>query len=129
MRKWGNPAVAPSLAAGLAWFPSPLVCTVMSTGAIKTTRLARECFGQENPRTALKGGGVQAAEDRERPMIKLSLVCDSCGAIIAEGISANEVRLESDALYRRHDGKDLCPRCEAFLLPRRTHRRQKQNPA
>ena len=107
----------------------PLVCTVMSTGAIKTTRLPRECFGQENPRTALKGCGVQAAEDRERPMIKLSLVCDSCGAIIAEGISANEVRLESDALYRRHDGKDLCPRCEAFLLPRRTHRRQKQNPA
>ena len=26
-------------------------------------------------------------------MIKLSLVCDSCGAIIAEGISAYEVRL------------------------------------
>ena len=62
-------------------------------------------------------------------MIKLSLVCDSCGAIIAaEGISANEVRLEMDALYRRHDGKDLCPQCEAFLPPRRTHRRQKQIP-
>ena len=30
-------------------------------------------------------------------MIQLSLVCDSCGAIIAEGISANEVRLQSDA--------------------------------
>jgi RNase P subunit RPR2 len=60
-------------------------------------------------------------------MIKLSLVCDGCGAIIAEGISANEVRLESDALYRRHDGKELCPQCKAFLLPGRTHRRQKQN--
>ena len=56
-------------------------------------------------------------------MIKLSLVCDGCGAIIAEGISANEVRLELDALYRRRDGKDLCLQGEAPPLPRRTRRR------
>ena len=62
-------------------------------------------------------------------MIKLSLVCDGCGAIIAEGISANAIRHEAQALYRRHDSKDLCLRCEALPLPRRTRHRQKQNPA
>ena len=36
-------------------------------------------------------------------MIKMAIVRDNCGALIADGISANELRL-----YRRREGKDLC---------------------
>ena len=50
-------------------------------------------------------------------MIKLSLVCDGCGAIIAEGISANAIRHEAQALYRRHDSKDLCLGARRFHCP------------
>jgi hypothetical protein len=49
-------------------------------------------------------------------MIKVTLVCDSCGAVIAEGISANAVRLEAQALYSRHAGRDLCLACEVRAL-------------
>jgi hypothetical protein len=35
----------------------------------------------------------------ERRMIKVALLCDDCGAVIADGISANEVRLQAEALY------------------------------
>jgi hypothetical protein len=45
-------------------------------------------------------------------MIKVILVCDNCGAMIAAGIDANEVRLQAEGLYRRREGKDLCLACE-----------------
>jgi hypothetical protein len=45
-------------------------------------------------------------------VIKVALVCDNCHALIADGISANEVRLQAEALYRRREGKDLCVACE-----------------
>jgi hypothetical protein len=46
-------------------------------------------------------------------MIKVTLRCDDCGAVIADGISANELRFQAEALYRRREGKDLCLACEA----------------
>jgi hypothetical protein len=49
-------------------------------------------------------------------MIKVALLCDDCGAVIADGISANEVRLQAEALYRRRKFKDLCLVCEADAL-------------
>ena len=49
-------------------------------------------------------------------MIKVALVCDNCGAVIADGISANEVRFQAEALYRRREGKDLCLACEGAAL-------------
>jgi hypothetical protein len=49
-------------------------------------------------------------------MIKVTLRCDDCGAVIADGISANEVRLQAETLYRRREGKDLCLACEADAL-------------
>ena len=49
-------------------------------------------------------------------MIKAALLCDHCGAVIADGISANEVRFQAEALYRRREGKDLCLACEADAL-------------
>ena len=49
-------------------------------------------------------------------VIKVTLVCDSCGAEIADGISANAMRLEAQALYGRHTGRDLCLACEARAL-------------
>jgi hypothetical protein len=49
-------------------------------------------------------------------MIKVTLVCDNCGALIADGISANEMRLQAEALYRRREGKDLCLACEGAAL-------------
>jgi hypothetical protein len=49
-------------------------------------------------------------------MIKVTLACDNCGALIADGISANEVRLQAEALYRRREGKDLCLACEGAAL-------------
>jgi hypothetical protein len=49
-------------------------------------------------------------------MIKVALVCDNCGTAIADGISANEVRFQSEALYRRREGKDMCLGCEAAAL-------------
>ena len=45
-------------------------------------------------------------------MIKALLVCDSCGAVIADGISPSEMRFQAQALYRRREGKDLCLACE-----------------
>jgi hypothetical protein len=51
-------------------------------------------------------------------MIKVALVCDNCGAVIAEGISASEVRFQAEALYRKREGKDLCVVCEAAALTR-----------
>ena len=50
-------------------------------------------------------------------VIKVTLVCDRCSAVIAQGISANAVRLEAQALYGRRDGKDLCLKCNAPALP------------
>ena len=50
-------------------------------------------------------------------MIKVALVCDNCGALIADGISAHEVRLQAKALYRRRDDKDLCLACEGAAPP------------
>jgi hypothetical protein len=50
-------------------------------------------------------------------VIKVMLVCDSCSEVIADGISANAVRLEAQAVYRRRAGKDLCLKCEALALP------------
>jgi hypothetical protein len=44
-------------------------------------------------------------------MIKVALLCDDCGAVGADGISANEVRLQAEALYLRREGKDLCLVC------------------
>jgi hypothetical protein len=49
-------------------------------------------------------------------MIKVVLVCDNCGAVIADGISANEVRFQVKALYRNREGKDLCLKCEGAAL-------------
>ena len=49
-------------------------------------------------------------------MIKVALVCDNCGAVIADGISANEVRFQAQALYHRREGKDLCLACEGAPL-------------
>jgi hypothetical protein len=45
-------------------------------------------------------------------VIKVLLVCDSCSAVIADGMSANEMRLQAEALYRRRKRKDLCLACE-----------------
>jgi hypothetical protein len=55
-------------------------------------------------------------------MIKVALLCDNCGAVIADGISANEVRLQAETLYLRREGKDLCLACEgdALAAPART---------
>jgi hypothetical protein len=52
-------------------------------------------------------------------MIKVALVCDSCGAVIADGTSANEVRVQAQALYRRREFKDVCLACAgaASLAP------------
>ena len=41
-------------------------------------------------------------------MIKVALVCDSCDAVIADGISAQEVRFQAQARYRRQELKDVC---------------------
>jgi len=45
-------------------------------------------------------------------MIEVVLVCDNCGAVIADGISASEVRLQEEPLYCRREGKDLCLACD-----------------
>ena len=50
-------------------------------------------------------------------VIKVTLVCDRCGAVIAEGISANAVRLEAQTRYGRREGNDLCLTCNALALP------------
>ena len=48
-------------------------------------------------------------------MIKVTLVCDACDAVIADGISANEVRFQAEGRYRRREGKDLCLTCGVTL--------------
>jgi len=42
----------------------------------------------------------------------IKALCDSCGAVIADGISASEMRFQAQALYRRREGKDLWLACE-----------------
>jgi hypothetical protein len=49
-------------------------------------------------------------------MIKVALVCDNCGELVAVGISASEVWLQAEALYRRRERKDLCLACESTAL-------------
>ena len=44
-------------------------------------------------------------------MIKVTLVCDTCDVVIADGISANELRFQAEEFYRRREGKDLCLMC------------------
>jgi len=48
-------------------------------------------------------------------MIKLRLVCDSCGGPIADGsLSASQLRFQARALYRRGEyNKDYCLICAA----------------
>jgi hypothetical protein len=48
-------------------------------------------------------------------VIKVALICDSCGSIIAWGIGANQVRAQAQALYRAHEYKDFCSTCAAHL--------------
>ena len=48
-------------------------------------------------------------------MIKLALICDSCGSIVAWGKGANEVRFKAAALYRTHESKDLCLICAVYI--------------
>jgi hypothetical protein len=48
-------------------------------------------------------------------VIRISLVCDSCNIVIAHGISANAVRLQAQALYRRQGGTDHCLKCEPVV--------------
>jgi hypothetical protein len=50
-------------------------------------------------------------------VIKLALICDSCGSIIAWGNGANEVRFKAQALYRTHQHKDLCRTCAVYVPP------------
>ena len=50
-------------------------------------------------------------------MIKVALVCDSCGAVIADGISAQEVRFRAQARYRRQELKDVCLACARVAAP------------
>jgi hypothetical protein len=46
-------------------------------------------------------------------VIKVRLVCDSCGGVIADGIGANQVRFQAQALYRTREYKDFCLICAA----------------
>jgi hypothetical protein len=50
-------------------------------------------------------------------MIKVALVCDNCGRLIAAGIDANEVRLQAQELYRRQELKDVCLACAPVASP------------
>ena len=50
-------------------------------------------------------------------MIKVALVCDSCDAVIADGISANEVRFQAQEFYRRQELKDVCLACARVASP------------
>jgi hypothetical protein len=46
-------------------------------------------------------------------VIKVRLVCDSCGGVIADGIGASQVRFQARALYRTREYKDYCLICAA----------------
>jgi hypothetical protein len=61
------------------------------------------CLFGNSSQEATEGGGSQ--------LIKIMLACDRCDAVIFEGISANEVRFEAKALYRRRNYRDLCLTC------------------
>ena len=70
---------------------------------------------------------------RGSQLIKVRLVCDTCGAVISDGISANEVRFQAEALYRRREGNDLCLTCagDAPTAPppsERPHKAPRQRP-
>jgi hypothetical protein len=46
-------------------------------------------------------------------VIKIRLVCDSCGGVIADGIDANQLRFQARALYRTREYQDYCLICAA----------------
>ena len=54
-------------------------------------------------------------------MIKVALVCDSCGAVIADGISANEVRFRAQAATEGKSSRTCAWRVRAS---RRLHLRR-----
>ena len=47
-------------------------------------------------------------------VIKVKLVCDRCAAVINDGISANDLRVEAQGRYHRREGRDLCLGCAAL---------------
>jgi hypothetical protein len=56
-------------------------------------------------------------------LIKVTLVCDTCDAVIADGISANEIRFHAKAVYHRRKYKDMCLICAGYSqTARRTPR-------
>jgi hypothetical protein len=61
-------------------------------------------------------------------VIKVTLICDSCGVAIADGISASAVRFESQGLYCRRDGTDRCLKCEALGTSVSASHRQERSP-
>jgi hypothetical protein len=61
-------------------------------------------------------------------VIKVTLICDSCGVAIADGISAGAVRFESQGLYCRCDGTDRCLKCEALGTSVSASHRQERSP-
>jgi hypothetical protein len=48
-------------------------------------------------------------------VIKVALICDNCRKLIADGISANEVRLQAETFYHTREGNDLCLACEGGM--------------
>jgi hypothetical protein len=72
---------------------------------------------QHSTSTSISGGGSRCggieAHGRGWPVIKVRLVCDSCGGVIADGIGANQVRFQARALYRTREHKDFCLICAA----------------
>jgi hypothetical protein len=74
---------------------------------------ATRCFLREiaEDRTKLKHApapGASEARLKTRPMMKLTLVCDSCEAVVASGISATEIRLDAQALYAPGAMAEIC---------------------
>jgi hypothetical protein len=58
-------------------------------------------------------------------VIKVKLVCDRCAAVIDDGISANDLRVEARGRYHRREGRDLCLVCAALPPNGQTSARRK----
>jgi hypothetical protein len=58
-------------------------------------------------------------------VIKVKLVCDGCAAVIGDGISAINVRVEAQGCYQRREGRDLCLVCAALPPNGQTSARRK----
>jgi hypothetical protein len=121
----GWASTSPESSAAMVMTPADLERTEVTAG-LGTGRgyFRRDACGGGR---AVAGACPQAAVQvgKVAIVIEVKLVCDGCAAVIGDGISAINVRVEAQGCYQRRQGRDLCLVCAALPPNGQTSARRK----